>query len=836
MAARCKPTVEQAAGRPLTDREMADLLSALQRRVKEKRAEAKSRDEAVLLAADQIAKDATLAALIEKRNAALNLRRKVEAVDFVTRGWADKPVEGIEALLVGVNRARQGARASVAADQRALAGKYLAGFIADVERLGDQHMHLLADGAMDLDIARALWAKDNPGGPAFTGPKEADDIATVVAKWQEVARLDANREGAWIGKLPGYVVRQSHDQRKITAAGREAWKKSVLPLLDMGRTMDAARDADDFLDAVYDGLASGVHLKSSHAQPGEKAGGFKGAGNLARRVSQERVLHFKDADAWFTYNQQFGSGSLRESLLSGLDRMANATALMHTLGTNPAGMLDQIIAEAEQTQRGNVEGLRKLNESRKMLDNRLAEVDGRTRIPVSAMLARFAAGARAIESMAKLGGAVISAVTDVPVYASEMRYQGKSMLGGMLEAIRGLGKGRGTKEQREILAGLGVFFDSMRGELTSRFSAADDVPGTLSRLQNAFFKLNGLSLWTDTMRASAALSMSHTLARTSGKGWGDISDELRRVLSLYGLDAGKWDIARGSAQKQADGRAYLTPDSIEDLPDDAFVGYLRSAGMEPTPARIRELRNEIAAQVRSYILDRADYAVITPDARTRAVMRQGTQPGTPMGELARFIGQFKAFPIAVMQKAMGRELYGRGTDADTLGRALRSGNGEFHGMAQLIVWTTLFGYGAMVVKDLLKLREPRPPDEAKTWLAAAAQGGGFGIYADFLFGEANRTGGGPLATLAGPVLGAADDLIELWQRVRDGDDAAAAALRLAVNNAPFLNLFYTRLALDYAILYRVQEALNPGYLRRMERRVQQENNQNFIVRPSEAVR
>src|SRR3546814_15335714 len=88
-------------------------------------------------------------------------------------------------------------------------------------------------------------------------------------------------------------------------------------------------------------------------------------------------------------------------------------------------------------------------------------------------------------------------------------------------------------------------------------------------------------------------------------------------------------------------------------------------------------------------------------------MLRGTRPGSVEGELIRFIMQFKSFSVATIQKQMGREVYGRG--ADTLKTALRNGNGEMLGLAQLMVWTTLAGYGAMSTKDILKGRTPRNP-------------------------------------------------------------------------------------------------------------------------------
>ncbi|WP_233096895.1 hypothetical protein [Pseudomonas sp. MF6787] len=88
--------------------------------------------------------------------------------------------------------------------------------------------------------------------------------------------------------------------------------------------------------------------------------------------------------------------------------------------------------------------------------------------------------------------------------------------------------------------------------------------------------------------------------------------------------------------------------------------------------------------------------------------------------------------------------------------------------------------------------------------------------------------------MAGPTPGGAANALDLWAKIRSGDDAASSALRLAQNNTPLLNLFYTRIAMDHLFLWSVQEAMNPGSLRRTKQRIQQENGQKFLVRPSQS--
>lgn len=837
----CIDAVRSAAG-DLEDQELIEIFELLRGRAKQimAREGALGMEQATLQAADELGKQAQHAALIERRNALINLRRRGEVVAFVRNNFADRPDLGIESLLVGTNLARQGSRLSVAAEQKSLGDAYIGGLIHDLE--SKDLTGLLAKGSADVDIADALWKIGNDLDTSKLNDQVVD-IARTIQKFQEAARTDANKAGANIGKIPGYIARQSHDSEKIGSAGFEKWRTDILPRLDP-KTFDGVTDEDSFLRGVYDGLVSGDHLKA----PAEaKSNGFRGPANIAKKMSQERVLHFKDGVAWHEYNQLYGTGNLREAVLRGLDLSGQNTALMRRLGTNPESNLNMamdIIGE-DIRKSGDPAALTNFNTARDtMLKNRYAEVSGQTRIPGNATQARIAANIRAWQSLSKLGGALLSSFTDLPVAASEMRYQGKNFLGALGEMTAGLAKGKGSLEQREILSSFGVYADSMRGEIMRRFSADDSVGGKMSRGMSLFFKLNGLSWWTDANKASAGLMMAHNLAQNKGRAWDSMDAGFRRTLSLYDLDAGKWDLLRSMDTRMADGRDYMTTDGIADIPAAQIGDYLTSQGRKVSESAIRETRESLERSLRAYVNDRVSYAVLEPDARTRSIMNQGTRPGTMMGDLNRFLTQFKSFPAAYMQKTLGRELYGRGYSPIPLGEgnrgskdliaALRNGNGEKVGIAQLLLWTTAFGYLSMASKDIVKGREPRSVDDPKTWVAAMVQGGGFGIFGDFMFGEVSRFGNKPLETLAGPTLGTAASAVDLWSKVRSGDDAAASAMRLAQNNTPFLNLFYTRIAMDHLFLYSVQEALNPGSLRRTEQRIQKENGQQFLIRPSQS--
>jgi hypothetical protein len=241
---------------------------------------------------------------------------------------------------------------------------------------------------------------------------------------------------------------------------------------------------------------------------------------------------------------------------------------------------------------------------------------------------------------------------------------------------------------------------------------------------------------------------------------------------------------------------------------------------------------------------------LEPGARTRQFLLRGSQSGTVLGEIARMFAQFKSFPVVYAQRVFGREIYGRGYD--TLGQYLRTGEGKhFAAVAGLMVSLTLSGLLAMQAKQLIKLREPRPLDDWRTWSAAFFQGGSLGIYGDFLFGQMSRMGAGAIETLAGPVPSALlgkNGLYSLGSDTIWGSatsilsdeevepkDVASKWVRYALNNTPFANLHLLRPTLDALIFWRLQEALNPGSMRRMERNLMKESGTRYLVRPSEVV-
>lgn len=834
---QCEQTVNKAAGRDLSEEEMGRLVSAMENTVKRIRAENEgiSLEAAALRAAEEISNAEKLANVIEARNKALNTRIAAQRLAFIRDSFPDRPDIGLSAILVGRNEARTGSRSSASAEQFQLRSKYLSGLNHDLEQAGV--LKYLASGSNDAEVADAMWRLGK--GQSTDGlMKESVKIAEIITKWQEAARLDANKAGAWIRKMPGYIARQSHDMMKLRNAGYAAWRDSIMPKLDPV-TFEGVADKDAFLRNVYDGLASGVHLASEKP---DWMKGFKGSQNVARRASQERVLHFMDGRSWFEYNREFGVGSVRESIYGGLEASARNTGLMRILGTNPENMVNYLADTISADLKGNEKALAAFNDARRSsIKNQMAEITGQTNIPGSSALARFGSTTRAVDSMLKLGGAMISSFNDLASNALELRYQGKNFMSALTESIQGRLKRYSSEEQKEILSSLGVYADSMRDEILQRFSGDVTLPGKVARLQRQFFRLNGLNWWTDASRNTTATMISHWLAGNSKSPHASLNADLKRALDLHGIGEAEWNIYRTMDMKGSEWRTFMTPDGIESVPDEVIAKYVSDRNISVNERSIANARSELGDKLRGYILDRVMVAMTEPTARTRAFMKQGTQPGTVQGELIRFIGQYKSFTASFMQQALGREVFGRGYTPAPLGESrwgsvtnalFKSGKGEMVGLAQVALWMTFFGYLSMQTKLMLKGQTPRPAD-AKTFLAAAAQGGGLGIFGDFLFGEANRFGNGPITSLAGPVAGSADQLVTLFQNARSGDAKAGDFFRFTVDHTPFINLFWSRPILNYLFLNQLQESLSPGSLHRYEQNIRKNQGNDFLIPPSQ---
>jgi hypothetical protein len=146
-------------------------------------------------------------------------------------------------------------------------------------------------------------------------------------------------------------------------------------------------------------------------------------------------------------------------------------------------------------------------------DKFLKVVDGSIYTVENFAAARYSAIARSIASMAKLGGATVSAAADIGIYGSEMRYQGRSFLGGMAEAMYKFRKNKKYKQKKDIAEMLGFIADNTIYDVAGRYQVGDNLSKGFTKAQRTFFKLNLLSWWTNTLKEGSMLGMANYFAK-----------------------------------------------------------------------------------------------------------------------------------------------------------------------------------------------------------------------------------------------------------------------------------------------------------------------------------
>ena len=377
--------------------------------------------------------------------------------------------EGLIALLVGSNRLTLGARSSVGVAQNAAQGQLVASFDAEVTANNLDGMFDKADGRLQEELA-ITQQQISEGMEVTTKNPDVKKLAEIMEKHSELTRQALNARGANIPKMWGYVVRQSHDQFNVRAAANRlgknvddiiadptlkgtdinynknftAWKDFIMQYLDGDRTFGNTDNIDSFLMNSYNSLVG------NKIQVADGASGVFGSNSVTKGISNKRVLHFKSAKDWYAYNEKFGTGSLKETYYSGLMTAGRNIGMLDTLGTKPKENFEKIrvaISNRMLAKKRSTESLssyRQFEKFMNVVDGTVYTFDGGAG---GFAVAKWSAIARAVGNVAKLGGAVISAAADIGIYASEMKYQGRSFLGGMGEAMGGIARIKNTKKK-----------------------------------------------------------------------------------------------------------------------------------------------------------------------------------------------------------------------------------------------------------------------------------------------------------------------------------------------------------------------------------------------------
>ena len=810
VARKCLDEVLAAAelkGMKLPLKEANSILDNIEGVIKRKKVSINSQSDldAVIDEALEMAKTAKIIAARRRNNALRNATIHAKIINHV-RTTEGNPFEVLRGLLVG--DAKRHNMLSIDAQSRTVIADLTGHLMVGLEKQG--LLEQAKTGVFDKEVHIALH------------PKEGEKV-----------NVSENAS-----KIANYITRQSHDSKLMSDAGFEKWRDDITPLLDdstykdLKPRTDGKNEQEEFLKEVYASLVSGIHKKSDgeYTINGKKdpITAFTGQANLAKSLSQSRVLHFKDGEASFQYSEKYNRRNLFETLVDGLTHDGRSIALMENLGTNPRMMLERILEDISKDNKLSIGAEFQRSMAMKefaQLDNSLNAVGISNGVFFGADFASVASGFRMIQEMAYLGQATVSSITDVASKAAMLSSNTeRGFFNNFGRALGDIFEGFNGPERKEFALRLLVGVEGMTGNVLSRHGPDDFGPGVISKMHTLFFKLNGMRYWNHAQKVGVARILAFDGAASVKKPWKNVDGSFKAMLQRYGISEQEVKLFKNVDMKAKDGKEYLFPDLAEDIPTSALDPYIteKTGNLDVTDNMRAKARDELRTKIGSVYTDGADTAIPTPGAKERAIMNLGLKKGTVAGEAIRMVMMLKGFPITMLTKGLTRQYHTSG----------------FMGVTKMIAGMSAMGYVAMSAKDILKGKEPKTifnddyMKSAKVVTASMIQGGGMGIFGDFMFGEFNRYGQSFTKTLAGPGFGTADDITSLFAKFVRGENAAKDAVKFAMRNTPYANLFYTRAAADYMVLHGLMETMDSGYLSRMEKRYKKDYDQEYYFPPS----
>ena len=647
-----------------------------------------------------------------------------------------------------------------------------------------------------------------------TGDAAARELAGAWGRASEYLRQRFNSAGGSISKRLDWGLPQSHSTERVRAVRFEEWRDFIAPRLNVDKMIDertglkfSPARLELALKDVYetirtDGMAS---MKPSGTQRGR---------SVATRRQDHRFLVFRNADSWLQYQQRFGNPDPFDSMMGHIDNMARDIAMMERLGPNPASTLTYLKQTMRKAAAGDVRAENRANRKSAQLDDLYGAIMGRNNSPVDSTFSYTMAGTRQLLQAAQLGAASIAALTDINPQVITRGFNGLPQVKTINQTLSAL-MILPQSERAKLALRLGLTAEAYTTLASAQMRYVGDISGpeVTRRISDFVMRASLLSPWTNAGRWAFGMEFLGHLGDQVGKTFNELDPNMRGALQRYGIGEDRWNIMRTTPLYDFNGATFLRPNDIAARTDID-----------------QRMANDLTDKLLIMINTETNFAVPSTSIRGRLALTGNLQPGTIPGEIVRSFAMYKNFSVTVLNTHIARGLALEGVSAK--GRYL----GGF------IVTATLMGALAMQLKEMAKGRDPVAMDSPEFWGSAMLQGGGLGIFGDFMFSQTNRFGGGLAETVAGPVVGLANDLNNLttgnlMQFIKGEDtNVGREMIDFASRYTPGSSMWYLRLGLERLVTDQVRMMVDPdapSRMRRLERRYMNERGQEYWWRPGQ---
>lgn len=822
MKPQCIQAVETAIGRKLKANESADIEATIKKAMVDlarqdiDRWRNLSEYEKTLEASQHVGK--MLEAEVKRKNkiAAMDIVKQSKNLETILNHIKLSSMESLDRM-IAFHGDMSGIQ-SVSAKSKAISALYK-GRLHDLYSRVDGSLGLIQDKKFVNDFVKEAFGEDS-GNPV--AKKLAVEFSDVAADLKD----RFNRNGGNIGTLDNWGLWTSWSTGKALEKGLDRWLELGLKNIDRNKAVHEdgrALTEDELIDLL---TASYKTIKSDGANKMEVGkANYSGNSKVTSRHAESRVLHWKDADAWMEMQSEFGDMPLIDIIDSNIERMSKEIALVETFGSNPRMALE-ILKKAAMKKDKDERDIpsNKVEETASRIDDMFDDFTGSN--IGSEFWANVGLAYRSINTAAMLGGTTLSSVTDQAMIAKTAHVHGLSYWKTFGEMVSQLNPK--NKEDREFGYYLGIGVEELTGSisrwtddgLSSVHGRAAKIANGANNIANQILRISGLQALT---RASKVAFDTMLMAKygdmTRNKSWSDLHPNDRELLEGTGLDERAWQVMQ-LAEPHVDrkGRKLMSARAIYAIPDEKLKGF-------GDPLRIRD---EVATQFQTHLLDEQGMAVIEAGLREKTKVTGGTKRGTLGGEVLRLTTQFKSFPLSFLMRHGSRTLSRDGWKGKA-GYAL-----------PLVAMTTVLGGLVVQLKELANGNDPSEMWDGEKWYTAGIDtdflkrsfvaGGGLPILGDILIAGTDTSGRDAGDFLSGPFGSDFKAILNLTvgnpTQALNGVETnwESEAFRFAKSKIPGQNLWYTKAATNRMIFDEMQDMIAPGYREKLLRKAEREHD------------
>lgn len=692
-----------------------------------------------------------------------------------------------------------------------------------------------ASPEFDLEVKKAKWNLVE-GTETFKGlSDEAKRVGQI--HWDLTKKMlnDQREQGIALGNYKNYVHPQVPDVEKFLASGADK-ESRVVAFYNFLKTVRFDKEAffgpknvgnvekeltvvKDYLQSIFKGeVGDGAPIPSKDI--GDVIYAVPEGANLQKSLEAGRRLRFEDPVSQHAFDTQWGKGNLFENTLSMISGKAKTLALVKMFGSRPKEgffkIVDQVFNSLEATNPDQAAKLKSGGTYTKAVRNLIDNALGVDSVPVNRRLARNTEMVSNVIDASKLGSVGFSSIPAFGLGASVIRDRtGRSLLGSTFTMMQGA-LSKLTPEARDTaLRKMGlvsqVFSDHISRQMSEGF-----VENGLRRMNKLQSTVTGLNMINNSIKATVSEFVARDAADALKGSIEKMEPKVKATFMRAGFQVEDMALLK-DAIEDVDGVAMLTKTGIDELAGKPGVAERARAKGMSQEAYLTDLK----ASYVSMLKVAGDLSSSTGgplEAVSFIFGHGGLAAGTPAGSVFRLRSKYASF-LGVVWRQVSQSGFSA-PDLKLLDAGeLRAKGFQYWAPFATVILLTQLGFIANAAKDMLNGKNPKSPDDPEAWRDALIQGGGGGVYAQYLLTEFDKYGKGKGSATAalGPVFGEAAPMFDMVKGlVIGGEDnkltgaKARQVTRFVRGNLPLQNLIGWKHFVDYMHYDIIDEYLDPG--------------------------